>query len=562
MAGKAFGVQSPTQGETAVSWQTWTDGSGNVPTISGDANWGKLKLDLSGEEGRSAVYDLGSETTRKFTLTENRYGTGEEDATLQYRTDTSSFAQDDVLPAWTTYSAPFSVNCRYVQVREITLSIVTYYVDATGGDDDNTGLSIDQAWQTLTKVSSITFDPGDHILFKRGETFVGSLIPQGAGTDSQYIVFGVYGTGSRPIIDGSSSRAFLIADSDYHHLRIEHIDFSGCEVVANRSTVECWTHDVYWYDCIFRDSAGTSNSFGYNSYALTAGGAEIYNLTLDSCEIYNNNNSGLNIGSSAGTYGPHDCLVTNCISHDNGTNYWADHGFYCKHGVTFDKCTAYNNSFGGGFKTNCQSVFTSPYHPRVTNCVSYNNYMGIVADNIGSVIYNNLFYGNTNRTVSMSSDGRSSLIYFNTFVNTTASGDGLIFIDSGLPTNVIYKDNLFIQDRAVSNIPVVVGSGVTLANLISNNTFDYNTYYHGDATTLFYDGTTRTWTDWTGYGAEAHGTLLAAVPDFVARYTDLHPSDGGNLKALGAAIAGYGYDKDSNARADPPTPGCYEEASA
>jgi hypothetical protein len=106
MAGaKAFGVQTPTSGEDAVSWQTWSDGAGSPPTVTGDSDWGKLKLDLSGEEGRSAVYDLGSAATRTFTLTENRYGTGAEDAILQYRTSTTAFTQDAVTPAWTTYSA-------------------------------------------------------------------------------------------------------------------------------------------------------------------------------------------------------------------------------------------------------------------------------------------------------------------------------------------------------------------------------------------------------------------------------------------------------------------------
>lgn len=34
MASKAFGVETPTQGETAVSWQTWSDGAaGNEARI-------------------------------------------------------------------------------------------------------------------------------------------------------------------------------------------------------------------------------------------------------------------------------------------------------------------------------------------------------------------------------------------------------------------------------------------------------------------------------------------------------------------------------------------------
>lgn len=117
---KAFGEQNPTQGEDAVSWQTWHNGVSGSVVVIGDPDWGKLKLDLNGEEGRSDVVDLGAAVTRKFTLTENRYGTGAESATIQIRGDTSPFVQDDSVPAWETYNAPISKGYRYVQVRATT----------------------------------------------------------------------------------------------------------------------------------------------------------------------------------------------------------------------------------------------------------------------------------------------------------------------------------------------------------------------------------------------------------------------------------------------------------
>ena len=119
--GLAFGEENPTEGETPESWQTWSDGAGSVPTITGDANWGKLTLDVT-EQGRSKVYDMSESASRTVTLTENRYGTGQGTATLQYRISDSLFAQDDVDPAWSNYTAPFSGTFRYVQVREIKTS--------------------------------------------------------------------------------------------------------------------------------------------------------------------------------------------------------------------------------------------------------------------------------------------------------------------------------------------------------------------------------------------------------------------------------------------------------
>ncbi len=51
----------------------------------------------------------------------------------------------------------------------------TYYVDATSGDDFNSGISTNQAWQTISKVNNYANSPGflsgDQILFKRGEVW-------------------------------------------------------------------------------------------------------------------------------------------------------------------------------------------------------------------------------------------------------------------------------------------------------------------------------------------------------------------------------------------------------
>jgi len=45
----------------------------------------------------------------------------------------------------------------------------TYYVDATNGNDGYDGLSEVTPWKTIAKVNASKFNPGDQILFKRGE---------------------------------------------------------------------------------------------------------------------------------------------------------------------------------------------------------------------------------------------------------------------------------------------------------------------------------------------------------------------------------------------------------
>lgn len=74
-----------------------------------------------------------------------------------------------------------------------------YYVK-NGGNDADTGTDDTHAWETIIKVNASSFSAGDSILFKKGDTFIGTITPGQSGTLGNYIVFGSYGTGARPII--------------------------------------------------------------------------------------------------------------------------------------------------------------------------------------------------------------------------------------------------------------------------------------------------------------------------------------------------------------------------
>jgi hypothetical protein len=82
----------------------------------------------------------------------------------------------------------------------------TYYVDATSGSDSNDGKSTSTPWQTISKVNSQSFSPGDHILFKRGETWRERLNVPSSGNQLQPITFSDYGSGALPKILGSLAK--------------------------------------------------------------------------------------------------------------------------------------------------------------------------------------------------------------------------------------------------------------------------------------------------------------------------------------------------------------------
>ncbi|MDO8999856.1 MAG: T9SS type A sorting domain-containing protein [Bacteroidota bacterium] len=78
----------------------------------------------------------------------------------------------------------------------------TYYVSSSMGNNVNNGASALMPWKTISKVNSITFLPGDSVLFKKGDVWKGTnnLFFTESGTASNPIVISSYGTGTKPVI--------------------------------------------------------------------------------------------------------------------------------------------------------------------------------------------------------------------------------------------------------------------------------------------------------------------------------------------------------------------------
>ncbi|PLX05781.1 MAG: hypothetical protein C0596_18995 [Marinilabiliales bacterium] len=79
-----------------------------------------------------------------------------------------------------------------------------YYVDAISGSDSYDGTSPTLAWETIDKVNYVVFQPGDSILFHRGQSWTGNIFINYTGSSSQPIVFSSYGSGDYPTLKGST----------------------------------------------------------------------------------------------------------------------------------------------------------------------------------------------------------------------------------------------------------------------------------------------------------------------------------------------------------------------
>jgi hypothetical protein len=112
----------------------------------------------------------------------------------------------------------------------------TYYVDYSGGSDGAAGTTTGTAWQTIDRVESFGaspgFNPGDCILFKRGEAWWNSRfdIPS-SGTSGNPITIGAYGTGAQPIISSIMDMRSWDVEGNWTHqgnniwLKINEIDY-------------------------------------------------------------------------------------------------------------------------------------------------------------------------------------------------------------------------------------------------------------------------------------------------------------------------------------------------
>lgn len=79
-----------------------------------------------------------------------------------------------------------------------TIKGTVYYVSEKSGNDSNSGLTQDDAWQTTKAVINAQLKEGDAVLFERGGLYRTGTVDMVSG-----VTYGSYGVGEKPIICGS-----------------------------------------------------------------------------------------------------------------------------------------------------------------------------------------------------------------------------------------------------------------------------------------------------------------------------------------------------------------------
>ncbi len=139
-----------------------------------------------------------------------------------------------------------------------------YYISSSG-NDSNDG-SIEHPWLTLEKVSAAAandnnggyIQPGDSILFRAGDTFVGRLMIQRSGAANIPIVISSYGSGEKPIISGSGN----IENGDFieavKFINTSHIVVESIWIKNDRKNMG----NITWGTCNSQGIAVEANKWG------------------------------------------------------------------------------------------------------------------------------------------------------------------------------------------------------------------------------------------------------------------------------------------------------------
>jgi hypothetical protein len=112
------------------------------------------------------------------------------------------------------------------------LLAAVYYLDGTSGRDTYSGRRPDSAWQSITKVRSLSLQPGDSVALRCGTSFDGNLWLTLNGQPGRPIVFTSWGSGPLPTVSNRADSAWQIwAINNSSHVVVEKIHFRG--VFAN-----------------------------------------------------------------------------------------------------------------------------------------------------------------------------------------------------------------------------------------------------------------------------------------------------------------------------------------
>lgn len=331
-------------------------------------------------------------------------------------------------------NAVLSPQAGTVAPRAALVTGTVYYVDPVLGSDTASGTSVSTPWKTLTKVSSVTYQPGDQILFKAGTTINGQFLAKGSGASGSPIVVASYGTGAKATLNGNSAATVITLNN------VQYWDVSNIQITNTASTAADRV-GVY----ITATNAGTLNYIHLTNIDFHDIVSRAPNYTPGSNESAGSW-AGAIIGRIFGSTTPtryNDVLIANNTFNNTDKNMM----------YLFD--STWSNNPAVGFTGGAGNMFNS------TNVViQYNTATNIPGTGVcltftdGALVqYNTIDNAQSNVAsniagVAMSTWGCNNAVFqFNEVMNTKGTADGQAFDIDGGSQNVIFQYN-YSHDNA------------------------------------------------------------------------------------------------------------------
>ncbi len=421
-------------------------------------------------------------------------------------------------------------------------SATTYYVDATGGSNTNNGTSEVTAWQTVSKAVGFALLPGDIVLFKKGETFNGTLTMNRSGSAGNLITFGAYGTGANPVINSGASYAVDIQNRSY--LRFENLSIQGAStgqalVYGTISNIQFdgvsftgGTYNIYvlsgtqtgisFNNCTFSNSTtvGVSLSAATVNFSLTnssfSGG--VVGLQIDSSSTSNITVSNTTF-SSHSSYGLSSATGSNIITGTFDNLTVSGNGGA---GMFFQGSSSNLSLTNSTFSTNAGGIKIEPSTSKVVSSLTLSNLntssnagIGISLGGSGSgsgVVASNL-------TSNSNTPGGGGIRIARTWSNVSVSdstfrlngGDGVqLYLDNvaALQSNISFT-NVVADDNTSSGFQLLgttgTGSGVELVNVSADNNYHDGINVKGNWTNVNVSGCTANENGVTGLNSDGDG---------------------------------------------------------
>lgn len=345
------------------------------------------------------------------------------------------------------------------------LIAVTYYVDATKGNDRHEGLSPEKPWKTISKVKDTQFNPGDEVRFKRGEVFNDSILfVYSSGSEGQPIVFRDYGDLNKPLPIITYTHNFCIWMRDREYLTFQNLEVAGGgeAVFELKQSNIGKTHHIVIKDCIIR-----SGNCGV--WVDTAIGG-----LVEGCEIYD-----CKIGFSSHDPG---FIVRNCKIHDN--KYGINVGTY---DTMIEGNEIYNNEVGIRYGFGYGKIDVTFRRNLVRNNKShgFETWFGVV--NAGNISYN-VFTGNGGDGIFLKNGVSGITILNNVIYGNGGHGIHLAAEKEQVPRGISIKNNIIMNNK---------GYEIKVAEGVADLKSDYNCVYRAVSAPLVeWNGTGHTWEDW------------------------------------------------------------------